>query len=61
MGSIPSFTMTALLKPLLLKFARSESLRKLCLAILKDLVKKTDNDIDDKLVELIEAKLFPVK
>jgi len=28
---------------------------------LKDLVKKTDNDIDDKLVELIEAKLFPVK
>ena len=53
--------MTALLKPLLLNFARSESLRKLCLEILRYCVDKTDNDIDNSLVDLLESKLFPVK
>jgi len=53
--------MTALLKPLLLNFARSESLRKLCLEILRYCVDKTDNDIDNSLVDLLETKLFPVK
>ena len=53
--------MTALLKPLLLNFARSESLRKLCLEILRYCVDKTDNDIDDAIVKMIEEKLFPVK
>ena len=53
--------MTALLKPLLLNFARSESLRKLCLEILRYCVDKTDNDIDDEVVQLVKAKLFPVK
>ena len=53
--------MTALLKPLLLNFARSVSLRKLCLEILRYCVDKTDNDIDNSLVDLLESKLFPVK
>ena len=53
--------MTALLKPLLLNFARSESLRKFCLEILRYCVDKTDNDIDDAIVKMIEEKLFPVK
>ena len=53
--------MTALLKPILLKFARSESLRKLCLEIAKYCVDLTDNEIDNELVILLEKKLFPVK
>ena len=29
--------------------------------MLKDAVNKTDNDIDDAIVKMIEEKLFPVK
>ncbi len=53
--------MTALLKPLLWILQRSESLRKLCLEILRYCVNKTDNDVDNSLVDLLETKLFPVK
>jgi len=36
-------------------------LRKAALSLLKDLVAKSDNDIDDAIVKMIEEKLFPVK
>jgi len=46
---------------LFIKFGKSESLRKAALYLLKDLVSKSDNDIDDAIVKMIEEKLFPVK
>ena len=46
---------------LFIKFGKSESLRKAALSLLKDLVSKSDNDIDDAIVKMIEEKLFPVK
>ena len=46
---------------LFIKFGKSESLRKGVLFILKDLSAKSDNDVDDAIVKMIEEKLFPVK
>ena len=46
---------------LFIKFGKSECLRIGVLSILKDLSAKSDNDIDDAIVKMIEEKLFPVK
>ena len=46
---------------LFIRFGKSESLRKGVLFILKDLSAKSDNDVDDAIVKMIEEKLFPVK
>ncbi len=44
-----------------IKFGKSESLRKAALSLLKAMVEKTDNDVDDAIVKMIEEKLFPFK
>ena len=44
-----------------IRFGKSESLRRAVLMMLKDASSKTDNDIDDAIVKMIEEKLFPVK
>jgi len=36
-------------------------LRKAALSLLKAMVAKTDNDVDDAIVKMIEEKLFPAK
>ena len=53
--------MSKFLVNLIIKFGRSESLRKAALTLLKDLASKSDNDVDDAIVKMIERKLFPVK
>ena len=54
-------SMSKFLINLIIRFGKSESLRKGVLFILKDLSAKSDNDIDDAIVKMIEEKLFPVK
>ena len=53
--------MSKFLIGLFIKFGKSESLRRAVLMMLKDASSKTDNDIDDAIVNMIEEKLFPVK
>ena len=53
--------MSKFLIGMFIKFGRSESLRKAALSLLKAMVAKTDNEIDDSIVKMIEEKLFPVK
>lgn len=53
--------MIVVIKPVLLAFAKSDSVKKLIVDLLKKLVSTTDNTIDDKAVELIEKNLFPKK
>ena len=53
--------MSKFLVNLIIKFGRSESLRKAALTLLKDLAAKSDNDVDDAIVKMLEEKLFPVK
>ena len=52
-------SMIRILKPLLLTFSKTNAVKKLILDLLKALVKTTDNTIDDKIVEIIETKLWP--
>ena len=51
--------MIFILKPILLAFAKSDSVKQLLVDILKKLVSTTDNTVDDKAVEFIEQQLFP--
>ena len=53
--------MSKFLIGLFINFGKSESLRKAVLSLLKDLAAKSDNDVDDAIVKMIEEKLFPVK
>ena len=53
--------MSKFLNGLFIKFGKSESLRKAALSLLKAMVAKTDNDVDDAIVKMLEEKLFPVK
>tara|TARA_R100000773_G_scaffold10326_1_gene9579 strand:+ start:129 stop:290 length:162 start_codon:yes stop_codon:yes gene_type:complete len=53
--------MSKFLINLFIKFGKSQSLRKACLSILQDLAAKSDNDVDDAIVKMLEEKLFPVK
>ena len=53
--------MSKFLLGLFIRFGKSESLRKCVLMMLKDAAAKSDNDVDDAIVKMIEEKLFPVK
>jgi len=53
--------MVALLKPILLTFLRSKAIRQLALDLVRACVEKTDNDVDDKLCDMLEKALFPGK
>ena len=52
-------SMIRILKPLLLTFCKTNAVKKLILDLLKALVKSTDNTVDDKIVAIIESKLWP--
>jgi len=53
--------MIALLKPVLLTFLKSKAIRQLALDLVRACVTKTDNDVDDKLCDMLEQALFPGK
>ena len=51
--------MLAILKPIIFTFLRSKAIKQLALDIVKAAVKKTDNDVDDRLADMLEEALFP--
>lgn len=51
--------MLLILKPIILKFARSEAVKRFVVDCLKEMVAKTDNQVDDHAVKYIEQLLFP--
>tara|TARA_R100000315_G_C5123774_1_gene70700 strand:- start:110 stop:313 length:204 start_codon:yes stop_codon:yes gene_type:complete len=51
--------MLKILEPIIFAFLRGKALKKLLLDIAKAMVKKSDNTIDDRLVEVLEKALFP--
>ena len=53
--------MILLIKPILMAFATSDSVKKLLIDILRKLVSTTDNVGDDKAVDFIEQQLFTNK
>ena len=53
--------MSKFLINLFIRFGKSESVRKGLILMLKAAAEKSDNDVDDAIVKMIEEKLFPVK
>ena len=50
--------MTLLIKPILLAFIKSDSGKQLVVDLLTAYVKRTDNKLDDKALEIVKEKLF---
>ena len=51
--------MLKIIEPIIFAFLRGSALKKLLLDIAKAMVKKSDNTVDDRLVEALERALFP--
>ena len=50
--------MLLIIKPLLLTFIKSDSVKQLIVDVLEAYVKRTDNKLDDKALEVVKEKLF---
>ena len=50
--------MTLLIKPVLLAFLKSDSVKQLVIDLLSAYVERTDNKLDDKALEIVKEKLF---
>ena len=53
------FTMLKIIEPIIFAFLRGSALKKLALDIIRAMVKKTDNTVDDRLCDMLEKALFP--
>ena len=53
--------MLAIIRPILFTFLRSKAIRQLALDLVRACVEKTDNDVDDRLCDMLEQALFPGK
>ena len=51
--------MLKIIEPIIFAFLRGSALKKLLLDIARVMVKKSDNTIDDRLVDALEKALFP--
>ena len=49
--------MTLLIKPILLAFLNSDSVKQLVVDLLSAYVNRTDNKLDDKALEIVKEKL----
>ena len=50
--------MTLLIKPILLAFIKSDSVKQLLVDVLEAYVKRTDNKLDDQALKIVKEKLF---
>lgn len=53
--------MLFLIKPILFRFMQSEAVKNLVIDLLRAYVEKTDNTVDDKVVDFVEQNLFPAR
>ena len=51
--------MLKIIRPIVFAFLRGNAIKRLAIDILRAMVKKTDNTVDDGLVDLLERNLFP--
>ena len=51
--------MLKIIEPIIFAFIRGSALKKIELDIIRAMVKKTDNTVDDSLVDALEKALFP--
>tara|TARA_B100001939_G_C16817896_1_gene563026 strand:+ start:583 stop:744 length:162 start_codon:yes stop_codon:yes gene_type:complete len=53
--------MLKILKPILLTFLTTTTVKRLVVDLLRAICKQTTNTLDDRAVDLLEKQLFPVK
>ena len=51
--------MLKVIEPILFAFLRGKEIKKLALDIVRAMVKKSDNTVDDRLCDMLENALFP--
>ena len=51
--------MLKLIRPIVFTFLRSKAIKQLAMDIIRVAVTKTDNDVDDRLADMLEKALFP--
>lgn len=51
--------MLKILKPILMTFLTTTSLKRLVINLLRAICKQTTNTLDDKAVDILEKQLFP--
>ena len=51
--------MLKIIEPIIFAFLRGKALKKLALDIVRAMVKKSDNSVDDRLCDMLERALFP--
>ena len=51
--------MLKLIRPIVFTFLRSKAIRQLAMDIIRVAVTKTDNDVYDRLADMLERALFP--
>ena len=51
--------MIKLIRPIVFTFLRSKAIKQLAMDIIRVAVTKTDNDVDDRLADMLERALFP--
>ena len=52
-------TMLKVIEPIIFAFLRGKALKKLALDIVRAMVNKTDNTVDNRLCDALEKALFP--
>ena len=52
-------SMLKIIEPILFAFLRGKAIKKLALDIVRAMVKKSDNTVDDRLCDMLEKALFP--
>tara|TARA_B100001287_G_C22317522_1_gene360083 strand:+ start:227 stop:388 length:162 start_codon:yes stop_codon:yes gene_type:complete len=53
--------MIAVIKPILFAFLKTDAVKELVVKLLEAYAQKTDNTVDDKLVELVKKNLLTTK
>ena len=51
--------MLKIIEPILFAFLRGKAIKKLALDIVRAMVSKSDNSVDDRLCDMLERALFP--
>nr|BAR23143.1 hypothetical protein [uncultured Mediterranean phage uvMED] len=51
--------MVFIIRPVLMRFLKSNSVKKLVVELLEAYCKSTDNTVDDQVVEFVKHNLFP--
>ena len=53
--------MIKILKPILMTFLTTTTVKRLVVDLLRAICKQTTNNLDDRAVDVLERQLFPVK